>query len=143
MLNSYDAEQYILATSSAIWKIARMYYEELPEQPPKIVCSSEATKYAGVAYFNLTKGIKYNLAFICSMENHTEFDRTIAHELAHVIQFRLYPRAKQAHGPEFRAIMLVLGYNGSTYHSYSVSKAKSIAKSLQQDDLLKELGIDL
>lgn len=42
---------------------------------------------------------------------------TLAHELAHVIQYVCFPHAKQAHGPEWKRIMRDLGFEPSTYHS--------------------------
>ena len=53
----------------------------------------------------------------------TFFSRTIPHECAHLIQKRLYPQAKQAHGPEFRNIMRSLGAETSRCHSMDVSVA--------------------
>lgn len=41
-------------------------------------------------------------------------EKTIPHEIAHVIQYRLYPGAKQAHGPEFRNILKSIGCDPST-----------------------------
>ena len=53
----------------------------------------------------------------------TFFSRTIPHECAHLIQKRLYPQAKQAHGPEFRSILRCLGADTSTRHQMDVSVA--------------------
>jgi len=49
--------------------------------------------------------------------------RTVPHEVAHLICHILYPRAKQAHGPEWKSIMLDLGVEPSRCHSYSVKDA--------------------
>lgn len=43
--------------------------------------------------------------------------RTVPHEICHCYVHHYYPRAKQAHGPEFRRMMRLLGLDGSTYHS--------------------------
>lgn len=53
-----------------------------------------------------------------------EFETTIYHEVAHLVVREVYPRAKQAHGPEFRYVMSCLGKSGRTYHSYDVSGLK-------------------
>jgi predicted SprT family Zn-dependent metalloprotease len=37
---------------------------------------------------------------------------TIPHEIAHIVQFIVYPNAKQAHGKEWRRICLYLGGDG-------------------------------
>lgn len=43
--------------------------------------------------------------------------KTLGHEIAHHYVFLYCPKAKQAHGPEFRNIMNILQLNGETYHS--------------------------
>jgi SprT protein len=53
-----------------------------------------------------------------------EFTTTIYHEVAHLVVNEVYPRAKQAHGPEFRYVMQMLGKSGRTYHKYDVSGLK-------------------
>ena len=59
--------------------------------------------------------IRINPAFLLA---HTErvLSRTVPHEIAHLICHKLYPNAKQHHGPEFRKIMKELGCEDSTYH---------------------------
>lgn len=54
-----------------------------------------------------------------------EFDTTIVHEVAHLVTFKVFPRAKQAHGPEFKRVMMMLGVaNPTRCHSYDVSGLK-------------------
>lgn len=45
---------------------------------------------------------------------------TVAHEVCHLYTTHYKPFAKQAHGPEFRAFMGLLGLDGKTYHSMSL-----------------------
>lgn len=58
---------------------------------------------------------------------------TIPHEISHIIQWVVYPRAKQAHGPEWRKIMrYVFGIDDAkTYHSLDTSK-------LYEDGIVKK-----
>lgn len=58
-------------------------------------------------------------------ERYTEdyIARTVPHEVAHMIQRIVYPKAKQSHGPEFRKIMSALGAPTATYHNYDVKDA--------------------
>lgn len=52
----------------------------------------------------------------------TFFSRTIPHEAAHLITKILYPKAKQAHGPEWRNVMNRLGVEDvKRCHSYDTS----------------------
>lgn len=46
---------------------------------------------------------------------------TIPHEVAHIITDRLYPNAKQSHGPEWKSVMQKLGFNPVRRHSYDTS----------------------
>ena len=62
---------------------------------------------------------------ILALENKETFITTIAHELAHLITFQIYPNAKQAHGPEFKSVMEALGYDPRTYHTYDVSSVSA------------------
>jgi predicted SprT family Zn-dependent metalloprotease len=59
---------------------------------------------------------------ILFLENVDAFiERTVAHEVAHLMTRELFPNAKQHHGPEFRSIMKTYGVDPSTYHKYDVS----------------------
>ena len=75
-------------------------------------------KVSGRAYY-----AKHHLEFneVLAMENAEEFENTVIHEVAHLVVRKVYPFAKQAHGPEFRAVCRGLGGTGNTYHSYDVS----------------------
>lgn len=129
-LSSLQATLYIQKTAKAAWFEFQQIYNcgLLPE----IVIQSHKTGTAGTAFRN-GKKVTFNLRY--AMSEGSAFDRTIYHELAHIIQFRLFPNASQAHGPEFRAIMESVGKDGSTYHSYSVRAAKSVSLAVTVDDL--------
>ena len=134
--NRLNAEQHIRELADTIWIQARIYWP-LVGEIPSISCTIRASRVAGVAFY--AGRIEYNLAYICTLDKLEDFNRTIVHELAHIIQFRIYPKAKQAHGVEFRGIMARLGYDGSTYHKYSVSKAKSSVARIKGQDILLDL----
>ncbi len=76
---------------------------------------------AGLAYHN--GRVEFNEVL---MGRHPEeFDSTIIHEVAHIVTFKVFPNAKQNHGPEFKRVMKMLGAeNPTSYHSYDVSGLK-------------------
>jgi len=111
---------------------------------PAIDYICKPVNYAARAWYHQHR-IEYNLAYVMTLKDISCYDETIAHELAHIIVHKVYPRYKQAHGVEFRGIMQAIGFTGRTYHSYSVSAAKYVARQQagaeqSQDDLLKSLG---
>lgn len=75
----------------------------------------------GLAYRNKQR-IEFNLdaAEIQGIEDYTQ---TIKHEIAHLIQFKYYPYAKQAHGPEFKRILATLGGVPSTHAVMSAEQS--------------------
>lgn len=86
---------------------------------------SKFKKAAGVARSNiLIPALSYidlNSYFVETGLDHI-LNNTIPHELAHIVQKVLYPRAKQAHGPEWKRIMRhVFNVEPSTYHSMDVA----------------------
>ncbi len=75
-------------------------------------------KVAGTA-----RCISWRLEFneILMDENKDSFIQTIIHEVAHLVTHKLYPNAKQNHGPEFKYVITKLGGEAKTYHNYDVS----------------------
>ena len=63
------------------------------------------------------------------------FINTIIHEVAHLATFKLRPYAKQAHGPEFRAICTALGGSGTTKAEYGVSKIVGAKVETREDKI--------
>jgi predicted SprT family Zn-dependent metalloprotease len=94
--------------------------------PPEVTFFNSHSGVAGLAYRTGLE-ISFNASFLLTMPIE-EFKETILHELCHIIQFRCFPHAKQAHGTEFRMIMNCLGYSGSTYHRYDMVKQKQVSK---------------
>lgn len=54
-------------------------------------------------------------------ENKEHFTQTIIHEVAHLVTEKLYPHAKQMHGPEFKYVIHSLGGEVKTYHNYDIT----------------------
>lgn len=109
---SFGEDEYLLAK----------YRKEV-----KVEFSNKLGETAGYATYR-TKLIELNSVLF--LENIEEFlNRTIPHEVAHLVVNELYPRAKQHHGPEFRLVMSTYGADSKTRHSYntdSVRKAKKL-----------------
>ena len=75
---------------------------------------------AGLARIGRNR-VSFNYHYI----NEADFwNTTVPHEVAHHIQKWLYPRARQAHGPEFRSIMARLGCSTRTRHSMAPEALK-------------------
>lgn len=91
----------------------------------KLVCICKGIGAAG-RYYPRTKVIEINTAYFDGMTC-APLDETIAHELAHHITAILYPKARQWHGVEFRAVMQSIGYRGDTYHSMKRKDAVAVA----------------
>lgn len=45
--------------------------------------------------------------------------QVLGHEICHIYQHHYMPRAKQAHGPEWKYLMRLIGLAPNTYHSMS------------------------
>lgn len=103
---------------------------------PEIIITVEKNGVAGRAYRKSHK-VEINIAYF--LNNTQNLEETIAHEFAHIIQFRLYPNAKQAHGVEFRHIMQTYGFSGNTYHNMSKSVAKEVASQVKQSNNMAAL----
>ena len=129
---SLQADITILASN--IWQDADMIFPNIGELP-SITFELKATKTAGYIT-RRDQVITYNLAYCFDIE---EYSQIVAHELAHAIQFRIYPDAKQAHGGEFRYILKQLGYDTATYHSYSSKKAAKNVTPKNSANLLADM----
>lgn len=131
-MNSLEAKIFTQETASKVWKQYKQAFN-CGELPP-IEFTERATRTAGFAYYS--GKVSFNLTYLCSHPNQAELEDLIAHELAHIVQYRVYPRVKQAHGPEFRLIMQLIGYSGRTYHAMSKERAKQAEKQIKDETLL-------
>ena len=117
-----------------------LFWEELSKvynigNIPAIHFNNNKSPIAGYAYMR-EKKVEFNLRFA----EEQDFETTIMHELAHIVQYLVYPFAKQAHGPEFKSIMRTMGFSDRTYHSYNVKAAKS--KKLDKLLLIDNISAD-
>lgn len=78
-------------------------------------------KVAGRAFYSRHM-VEFNS--VLARENSEDFMDTIIHEVAHLVTHRLFPLAKQHHGPEFKRICQMLGGSGERCHNYDVSNVK-------------------
>jgi SprT protein len=68
--------------------------------------------------------IRYNPLLLA--QNDTDFlGRTVPHEAAHVVAFRLHGRRIRPHGPEWKAVMGLFGADSARCHDYDLSAIPS------------------
>lgn len=87
---------------------------------PRIEFYSKST-VSGRAHY---KEHKVSFNEVLARENPDKFMNTVIHEVAHLVTRKLYPKAKQSHGPEFKYVMSILGGRPNTTHSYDVKSVK-------------------
>lgn len=102
--------------SEVVQKFNSFYGVQMPV--PELVFAHMVSRRAGQANYQLGKiqiNPKYVPQFGLDM-----LEDTVPHEVGHFACKFLFPRAKQAHGPEFRLILNKLGYPKAsiTCHSY-------------------------
>lgn len=104
---------------------------------PKVRYDKRGTT-AGTAHF---RDWAVNFNAILLVENEDAFiARTVPHELAHLIDYKVHPenfrcgygRKRSVHGPTWKRIMMMFGADPSRCHSYDVSKAKVKEKTKHQ-----------
>ena len=88
-------------------------------------------KVAGLAHTGRNK-VSYNSDYIGQEDF---WATTVKHEVAHHIQNWIYPRARQAHGPEFRRVMKLLGCSGRTRHSMSTPKLEEFKARKRENQI--------
>ena len=135
-MNTLEAKLFISDKTATIWKEYQAVYN--CGTVPLTEFLIKAVNYSGRAYRYALK-VEYNLAYFCTHPNLAELEQTIAHELAHIVQFKCFPNASQAHGPEFRMILSLAGYAPDTYHHYDMRKAKAACKELRDQIVLFDL----
>lgn len=116
MITQEMHNRVVATIQSCIKKILGQSYElDVP-----VTYRRDMKAVAGCAY---VKSKRIELNEVLFLENVEQFfSRTIPHEVAHVITRIIYPHAKQAHGPEWRNVMSMLGVDDNTRcHSYDVS----------------------
>ena len=67
--------------------------------------------------------IRYNLALL-NENKQTFIDRTVPHEVAHVIAFKFYGRGIKPHGQEWKNVMNFFGADSSTTHHFNTENTQ-------------------
>lgn len=106
-------------TLELLAQAARYYHTSMPD--PVILfdlrgqAAGQARTRAGSAPV-----IRYNAALLAA---HSEdfIARTVPHEVAHLVAFRLHGRRIRPHGPEWRSVMALFGAVAERCHTYDVS----------------------
>ena len=78
----------------------------------------------GGLYYYREHKVSYNL--VLAKENPETFYETVIHEVSHLVTRKLFPRAKQAHGPEFKRVDKKLGGVGTRCHNFDVSSVQKV-----------------
>lgn len=95
--------------------IARLEKVGLPRIPVKSKITSLGRGFAGRAWGSIGL-IAVSPDYYKEFPDHI-INVTVPHEVVHVYVRKYFPRARQAHGPEFRRLMNILGLEGKTYHN--------------------------
>jgi len=109
-------EQHLIDRVAHYSDVIRAKLPRLDFQTPEVAFDTTGRR-SGTAYQKANR-VAFNV--ILAEENRDVFDNTIIHELAHLVTYKLYPHAKQAHGPEFKRVFVYLGGNGKRGHNYDV-----------------------
>jgi len=131
MTPSIQKELLVEASFAKHWKLFCIMLPTIEQKKiskPILRCTNRGTRTAGLYYRN-QELVEIEISYIpdaCITAGKLidDVEETIAHEIAHHITRKLYPLAKQAHGPEFRSVMQAIGYDGSTYHTMNPKAAK-------------------
>lgn len=100
----------------------KLAFYGLPKIQLTIEIADIGDRAAGQAFIG-KNNIKISSKYLKEFPDHV-MNVTVAHEVVHLYVFKYFPRAKQAHGPEFRRVMRLLGLAGDTYHKMKLSDAK-------------------
>lgn len=130
-------KQYLLDVAtkrvSIIWeKAQKAYPKQLGQIPmPKVLINARLKTTAGMAHYNEHR-VEFSAELMWEHTEHFVKD-TIPHEVAHIIAHRVFPNAKQHHGPEWKNMLqwLLNGGKPETYHSlvnsvHCARKAKTL-----------------
>lgn len=109
------------AARKRIAECVRIYHAAGVRMPMPTVSFDLRGKTAGQAYYTKNH-VRLNAVLLT--ENTTEFiEQTVGHEVAHLATRFKYTGAIQSHGPEWQAMMAVLGLDARRCHSYDVTNA--------------------
>ncbi len=88
---------------------------------PSISYDINSGRTAGLAYLR-DWHIKINPKYLEAYPNEV-IGKTVIHEIAHLIAFRLYPDSKQAHGPQWKHVANQLGIEPVRCHQMQLVEA--------------------
>jgi len=92
---------------------------------PIISFNLKSSRIAGLAYRNSWM-IKINPAFLERFTEKTLIE-VVPHEITHLLTYKLFPFAKQHHGPEWRNVNMRMGLALSRCHSMVLPEHKPYA----------------
>ena len=136
-MSALEAISFAKREAASIWELTAFILPNIGILPV-IQTVNKGVGRAGSAW-QRAGIIEINIAYICSHDSIEQHRCTIAHELAHIIVWRLYPKAKQAHGAEFRYIMGLMGFDSSTYHSMSRKEAAKAVTAIETSLLIDSI----
>ena len=114
-------EQWVKERVDYWWQLLAFGYCTTEEDygrmgnPPSVAFDKRMTSCAGRAY-SFLKCIKFSAYYMAHIDPHL-FDRTVAHEVAHVWVDNWYHR-KCNHGPRWKHAMYCLGLPPARCHNY-------------------------
>ena len=124
-LTALQMKKEIISLTTELFTKASEHFNIYGEMP-EIRFNIKGNRIAGNA--NSGKNIiRYNMGII--EKNYEEFiSRTVAHEVAHIIQHKIL-YGSQAHGTEWKRVMRFFGVPAKRCHNYDVSEVPSYRKA--------------
>jgi SprT protein len=113
--------------------LLQLKVQERVQQCLNILVGEETAKYLKVqVQFKKTLGLNAGLAYngdlkivlseVLFLANQGEFfEEIIPHEVAHIVQYILYPDEQVDHGVNWKNLMLQLGLKPNVYHDLDIS----------------------
>ena len=113
MINSYLIKRVEDKVIDTLLLAERIYKRSF--ELPSLSFDINSGRTAGLAYYGDWK-IKINSKFLETNPDEV-INQTTPHEVAHLLNHVLFPRAKQHHGPEWKSVMRNLGLPPSRCHN--------------------------
>ena len=125
-----ELQAFAQKIAAAYWNIAVKIWGEKIGTMPDVRINTRLTACGGRAWHIRCEGVPtraheyVEYSAYLMLNNRDEYQaETIPHELAHIIEHRLYD--KSGHGANFKYVMEILGCKGTTFHNMvTMSKAK-------------------
>jgi SprT protein len=117
-----DIKQHLIERVAYYSDVVRKKLPKIEFATPSVHFDCKGRTSGNATYATHTVGFNTVLA----EENREAFDNTVIHELAHLVTHKLFPYAKQSHGPEFKRVFRFLGGNGKRGHNYDVTNVAKV-----------------